>query len=290
MQIAEIFQNEPHPILSFEIFPPKRESALKNIDETLRVLTSLHPDFISVTFGAGGSVTNSATVDIASKIKNDYHIEALVHLTCLSYSKDEILTMLANLKASGISNVLALRGDNNPNLPPKKEFCHASDLVEFVKAHSDLGISAACYPETHQESRNQIEDIKHLKFKVDAGAQHLISQLFFDNEVFYDFVEKARIAGIDVPISAGVMPVINKAQIERMITLCGAKIPPRLQRILDHFGDDKEAMFDAGMNYAINQIVELISNGVEGIHVYTMNNPVVATRICNEIKNLIRCK
>jgi methylenetetrahydrofolate reductase (NADPH) len=289
MQISEIFEKRTHPILSFEIFPPKRDEQLKCIDATLDVLSSLNPDFISVTFGAGGSVTNSATVDIASKIKHKYGIESLVHLTCLTYSKSEILTMIKNLEEHGIENVLALRGDRNPNIAPKEEFLHASDLAKFLKENSNLGISGACYPEKHPEAKDTVEDILNLKTKVDSGASHLISQLFFDNEIFYNFVEKTRIAGINVPIEAGVMPVINKAQIEKMVSLCGASIPVKLQRILNKYGDNKQALFDAGIIYCIEQIIDLIVSGVEGVHIYTMNNPVVAQKICDGIKNLIKC-
>lgn len=290
MKISEIFKTKTPPVISFEIFPPKRDAALKNIDCTLEILSDLHPDFISVTFGAGGSVTNSATVDIASKIKKNFGIEAVAHLTCLTYDKTEILTMLGNLQEHGIENILALRGDKNPLVQPKLDFKYASDLISFVKANSNLGISAACYPECHQESRNRVDDILNLKRKVDAGAEHLISQLFFDNELFFDFVEGAHLAGINVPIEAGIMPVINKAQIERMVMLCGASLPKKFSRILDRYSDNSEALFDAGMNYAVNQIIDLIASGVEGIHVYTMNNPVVAQRICDGIKNLIKPK
>lgn len=288
MKISEIFKKSQKPIISFEIFPPKRDAALKNIDGTLEILSDLNPNFISVTFGAGGSVTNSATVDIASKIKKQYGIESVAHLTCLTYDKSEILTILDNLNEHGVENILALRGDRNPNIEPKKDFQYASDLISFVKKNSNLGISAACYPECHQESKNRVEDILNLKRKVDAGAEHLISQLFFDNELFFDFVEGAHLAGINVPIEAGIMPVINKAQIERMVTLCGASLPKKFSRILDRYADNNEALFDAGMNYAINQIIDLIAAGVEGIHIYTMNNPVVAQRICDGIKNLIK--
>ena len=181
MQVAQIFKQKK-PVVSFEIFPPKRDEALKSIDETLGILTELKPDFISVTFGAGGSVTNSKTVEIASKIKKNFGIEAVAHLTCLNYSKDEIIEMVNNLKANDIDNILALRGDHNPNLAPKNDFMHASDLITFVKQHSDLGISAACYPEGHPEAPSLSEDVINLKRKVDAGAQHLVSQLFFDND------------------------------------------------------------------------------------------------------------
>ncbi|WP_031579110.1 methylenetetrahydrofolate reductase [NAD(P)H] [Ruminobacter sp. RM87] len=286
MQVAQIFKQKK-PVVSFEIFPPKRDEALKSIDETLGILTELKPDFISVTFGAGGSVTNSKTVEIASKIKKNFGIEAVAHLTCLNYSKDEIIEMVNNLKANDIDNILALRGDHNPNLAPKNDFMHASDLITFVKQHSDLGISAACYPEGHPEAPSLSEDVINLKRKVDAGAQHLVSQLFFDNDIFYRFIELCKVAGINVPIEAGIMPVINKAQIERMVGLCGASLPDNLKRMLDKFADNKEALFDAGIAFATNQIIDLLAAGVDGIHIYTMNNPKVAMKICDSIKNVI---
>ena len=286
MQVAQIFKQKK-PVVSFEIFPPKRDEALKSIDETLGILTELKPDFISVTFGAGGSVTNSKTVEIASKIKKNFGIEAVAHLTCLNYSKDEIIEMVNNLKANDIDNILALRGDHNPNLAPKNDFMHASDLITFVKQHSDLGISAACYPEGHPEAPSLSEDVINLKRKVDAGAQHLVSQLFFDNDIFYRFIELCKVAGINVPIEAGIMPVINKAQIERMVGLCGASLPDNLKRMLDKFADNKEALFDAGIAFATNQIIDLLAADVDGIHIYTMNNPKVAMKICDSIKNVI---
>ncbi|WP_294496205.1 methylenetetrahydrofolate reductase [NAD(P)H] [uncultured Ruminobacter sp.] len=286
MHVAQIFKQKK-PVVSFEIFPPKRDEAIKNIDGTLEVLTELKPDFISVTFGAGGSLTNSKTVEIAGKIKRNYGIEAVAHLTCLNYSKAEIIEMVNNLKANDIENILALRGDHNPNLEPKNDFKHASDLIEFVKQNSDLGISAACYPEGHPESANLSEDVLNLKHKVDVGAEHLVSQLFFDNNIFYRFTELCKVAGINVPIEAGIMPVINKAQIERMVTLCGASLPDNMKRILDKYADNKEALFDAGIAYATSQIIDLLAAGVDGIHIYTMNNPRVAMKICESIKNVI---
>ncbi|WP_294463050.1 methylenetetrahydrofolate reductase [NAD(P)H] [uncultured Ruminobacter sp.] len=286
MHVAQIFKQKK-PVVSFEIFPPKRDEAIKNIDGTLEVLTELKPDFISVTFGAGGSLTNSKTVEIAGKIKRNYGIEAVAHLTCLNYSKAEIIEMVNNLKANDIENILALRGDHNPNLEPKNDFKHASDLIEFVKQNSDLGISAACYPEGHPESANLSEDVLNLKHKVDVGAEHLVSQLFFDNNIFYRFTELCKVAGINVPIEAGIMPVINKAQIERMVSLCGASLPDNLKRILDKYADNKEALFDAGIAYATSQIIDLLAAGVDGIHIYTMNNPRVAMKICESIKNVI---
>lgn len=286
MKIENIYKQK-RPVFSFEIFPPKRAEAIKSIDETLEVLTSLNPDYISVTFGAGGSSVNNKTVELAKKIKNEYKIEPVVHLTCLHYTKDEIKRILDELASADIFNVLALRGDVNPDLENKKEFTYASDLVSFVKECGDFDIAGACYPETHIEAKDSISDIRNLKKKVDAGVSHLISQLFFDNDVYYDFLTKLRIAGIDVPVSAGIMPVINKAQIERMVTLCGATLPEKFRRILTKYEDNKDALFDAGMVYAINQVVELLANDVEGIHLYTMNNPVVAKKLCDGIRNII---
>ena len=290
MKIPEIFEKkkkENKPVLSFEIFPPKKETALKNIDETLGLLCDLKPDFISVTFGAGGSTGDNKTVEIAKKIKENYGIEPLVHVTCLQYDKKEISEILKQLADAGIENVLALRGDVNPNFPMKYDFKYASELVEFVKSQGDFSISGGCYPEKHLEAPDAITDIRNLKKKVDAGTAHLISQLFFDNEMFYQFYEKARIAGIDVPIDAGVMPVTNKAQVERMINTCGASLPPKFERIFHKYEDNKEALLDAGMVYTINQIVDLIAHDVDGVHIYTMNNPAIAKRICDGIRNLI---
>ena len=286
MIIENLFEKKK-PVISFEIFPPKKEAELNNIDETLKTLAKLHPDFISVTFGAGGSGTNNRTVDLAKKIKEDYDIEPLVHLTCISHSKEEIKAILQQMKEAGLKNVLALRGDVNPNVPVKEDFKYASELVAFIKEQGDFHISGACYPEVHLEAKDEVTDIRNLKKKVDAGAGHWVSQLFFDNNVFYDFMTKVRIAGIDTPVEAGIMPVTNKAQIKRMVTMCGATLPDKFERILEKYGENKEALFDAGMVYAINQIVELISHGVDGIHIFTMNNPVVAGRICDGIKNLV---
>lgn len=290
MKIPEIIEQkklEGKPSFSFEIFPPKKAETLKNIDETLEMLCDLSPDFISVTFGAGGSTRNSKTVEIAKKIKEKYYVEPVVHLTCLYYSKQEISEILKELEAAGIENILALRGDVNPDFPAKTDFKYASELVSYIKSQGDFSISGGCYPEKHLEAPDLITDIRNLKTKVDAGVNHLISQLFFDNDIFYQFCEKARCAGIDVPIDAGVMPVTNKAQIERMVNMCGASLPVKFERMLRKYENNKEAIMDAGLAYTINQIVDLIANDVDGVHIYTMNNPVVARRICDSIKNLV---
>ncbi|MEF9922689.1 MAG: methylenetetrahydrofolate reductase, partial [Anaerovoracaceae bacterium] len=192
------------------------------------------------------------------------------------------------LRENNVENILALRGDLVPEVAPKDEFEHASDLITFIKESDyDFGISGACYPEGHMDSKNRIEDIINLKKKVDAGAEHLISQLFFDNNVFYDFVEKARIAGITVPIEAGIMPVINKKQIERMVSLCGASLPSKFTKMMQRYENKPDAMRDAGIAYAINQIVDLVSNGVDGVHLYTMNNPYIAKKISESVSSLL---
>lgn len=278
----------PHKTgLSFEIFPPKHGSALTDIDETLGILSELNPDFISVTFGAGGSSNNNKTIDLAKKIKYEYHVEPVVHLTCLTYDKAEIDEFSRILQENGLENVLALRGDRNPNVAPKEDFAHANELTAYLKTKGDFCIGGACYPECHPESKDRVSEMRHLKAKVDAGDEYLVSQLFFENEMFYSFVEDCRIAGIEVPVTAGIMPVINKAQIERMVTLCGASLPEKFERIMNRFEDNKEALFDAGMAYALSQVIDLIANDVDGIHLYTMNNPRVARKICEGIKHII---
>lgn len=286
MKITDIHEKKKN-VLSFEIFPPKKDEELKNIDATLEILCDLKPDFISVTFGAGGSSNNNKTIAIAKKIKEVYHVEPVVHLTCLCYDKAEIDEFTKVLQAEGIENILALRGDRNPNVPEKHDFAHASDLITYVKQNHDFCIAGACYPECHPESADRVEEMRHLKKKVDAGAEVLLSQLFFDNNYFYRFVEDCRIAGIDVPVTPGIMPVINAAQIKRMVTMCGASLPERFEKIIQRYGDNKTALFDAGMAYALSQIIDLLANDVDGLHLYTMNNPVVARRICEGIKNLV---
>ncbi len=287
MQIASLFEQKK-TVLSFEVFPPKKTSSIDTIYATLDDLKDLKPDFISVTYGAGGNAGDTVTCEIASAIKNKYRIEPLAHLTCVNSTKAEIEQVLLRLEQSGITNILALRGDINPDIEPKNEFRYSSELVAFIKARGGFHVSGACYPEGHLESDRLIDDILNLKKKVEAGAEHLISQLFFDNHYYYSFLEKARIAGINVPIEAGIMPVVNKAQIERMVTLCGASLPPKFTKMLSRFEHSPEALRDAGIAYAVDQIVDLISQGVEGIHLYTMNNAYIAKKISSSIAGLIQ--
>ncbi len=285
MKIKDLFRQKQ--VFSFEVFPPKRNAPLSQVYKTLDGLKPLSPDFISVTYGAGGSENFEKTLQVAKTIKHEYGIEAVAHLTCIGLSKEEAKVLLDEFKSNGIENILALRGDLNPDIPLSKDFRHADDLVAFIRENGDFDISGACYPEVHFESSNAVEDIKNLKKKVDAGCSHLISQLFFDNECFYRFREKCVLAGIDVPIEAGIMPVVNKSQIERMVSLCGASLPTKFRRIMDKYEDRPEAMHDAGIAYAVDQIVDLLTQGVDGIHLYTMNKPDVAYKIHRSIASLL---
>lgn len=285
MKIKELFSKKT--VFSFEVFPPKKTSSVDVIYKTLEELRDLSPDFISVTYSAGGSGNGSLACDIASKIKDEYGVESMIHLPCINYTREEISAVLEEIKKRGIENILALRGDRNPDIEPKNDFLHASDLITFIKSKGDFDIAGACYPECHPDSDSLVDDIINLKKKVEAGADHLISQLFFDNDSFYDFREKAAIAGINVPIEAGIMPVTNKNQIERMVTMCGASLPNKFTKIMQRYENNPEALRDAGIAYAVNQIVDLVASGVDGIHLYTMNNPYVARKISEAVAGII---
>lgn len=286
MQISSMFGSNK-TVFSLEIFPPKKsQGGIETIYKTLDGLSEIKPDFISCTYGAGGNTADSSTIDICSIIKEKYNITPLAHLTCVNSDKSDIDYIISRLKDKGIENILALRGDKKTDFKPKNDFNFAYELIEYIKHDPYFSVSAACYPECHPECEIFFDDIMHLKAKVDTGAEHLISQLFFDNQVFYDFVDKARLAGINVPIEAGIMPIVNKKQIERMVSLCGASIPHKFSKMMSKFGNNPEAIRDAGIAYAIDQIVDLISNGVDGIHLYTMNNPYVAKKIFKAIDSL----
>lgn len=287
MKIAELFK-EGKTVFSFEIFPPKKDSSIDTIYDTLDGLSDLHPDFISVTYGAGGSEANVITSEIAGLIKRKYHTESIAHLTCVNSTKEDIDFQLELFRRQGIENVLALRGDINPDIPPKDDFEHASDLISYMKERSDLGFSGACYPEGHVECESLDKDIENLKIKVEAGATHLISQLFFDNASFYKFIEKARAAGITVPIEAGIMPCVNAKQIQRMVGMCGASLPTKFTKMIARYENNPEAMRSAGIAYAVDQIIDLCANGVDGIHLYTMNNPVIARKIAESVSSVIK--
>lgn len=285
MKITSLFEQD-NPILSFEIFPPKRTSPIDTLYNTLDQMDGLHPSFISVTYGAAGAKDKHSTLDIVASIKQRYNIEPLLHVTCVNSSKEDIDYVLDQAAANGIENILALRGDYVPDMVPKRDFRHASDLAAYIKQRGGFNISGACYPEAHGDSPDLLSDIKNTKIKVDAGCSHLVSQLFFDNSVFYNYLELARGQGINVPIDAGIMPITNKNQINRIVTLCGASIPTKMAKIMQRYEDHPEALFDAGIAYAVDQIVDLVAHGVDGIHLYTMNNAQVARRISESVASL----
>ena len=286
MKTSDIFKHKT--VFSLEVFPPRPDADESVIYDTLDGLTGISPDFISVTYGAGGGKNGQRTIKIASDIKYRYGVESVAHLPCIGLTKEQARGILDNMKQRGIENVLALRGDIPKGETPKGDFKHASDLITFIKENYDMSILAACYPEVHPESRSSLDDIRWLRHKIDCGADHLITQLFLDNRYFYSFREKAALAQMEnIPVEAGIMPVTNKRQIERMVKMCGVDLPKRFIRILEKFGHDPAALRDAGIAYAIDQITDLIAEGADGIHLYTMNDPLVAGRIYEAVRNLI---
>lgn len=285
MKTSSLFNHKT--VLSLEVFPPKRTAPVDTIYSTLDELKGITPDFISVTYGAGGSENSQKTLEIASAIKHKYGIESVAHIPCLNLTREDVLLILERLKEQKIENILALRGDRVPDREPAGDFRYAADLVEFIKLHGDFNIIGACYPEGHLESGGLVRDMKHLKDKVDAGVSQLITQLFFDNEYFYRFRERMDLVGIHVPVEAGIMPVVNKKQIERMVSLCGVKLPKKFISMMERYGDNPIAMRDAGIAYAVDQIVDLAARGVDGIHLYTMNNPYIANRIYESVFRLM---
>lgn len=287
MKIKDLYKNKP--VISLEIFPPKPEAPIDTVLDTIDALSDLKPAFISVTYGAGGS-SRSHTVKIADIIKNKYNIEALAHLTCVGSSTADINEVLEQLRKSNIENIMALRGDLPSGVGPEiwenAEYKYAKDLITHIKGSGDFCVGAACYPECHIECRDSVRDLKNLKLKADSGTDFLVTQLFFDNNLFYSFLEKLDILGVDIPVSAGIMPVINKKQIERITGLCGATLPVKFRRILDKYGDNPAALKEAGTAYATEQIIDLLSSGADGIHLYTMNRPEVARKIITHISEI----
>lgn len=288
MKTCDLFQKKI--VLSFEVFPPKPDADESIIYKTLDGLSDLQPDFISVTYGAGSGKNGSKTIKIASDVKKKYGIESAAHLPCINLLEEDAVKILDTFKENGIENILALRGDISSDTKPYGRFNHASELIEFINENYDFNIIAACYPEGHSESSNIIEDMNYLKHKVDCGVSQLITQLFLDNDDFYKFRERAEIKGIHIPVEAGIMPVTNKAQIERMVKLCGIKLPEKFMKMIERYENNPTALRDAGIAYAIDQIVDLISHGADGIHLYTMNNPYVAKKVYEAVYRLLAVK
>lgn len=276
--------------LSFEVFPPKANNNFEVIKDATEKIAALKPSFVSVTYGAGGG-TSEYTLDIAKNIKEKYKVETLAHLTCVSSSRETIKERIQDFKNSGIENIMALRGD----IPEDRlnedrshwDYKHAIDLIKEIKDNGDFCIGGACYPEVHPESTSSKEDIMHLKEKVDAGCDFLTTQMFFDNDLLYAFLYKIRDAGINVPIVAGIMPITNAKQVERAIKLSGSFMPKRFRSLVDRFGDDPDAMKQAGIAYATDQIIDLYANNVTNVHLYTMNKPDVAEKIKNNLTQIL---
>ena len=287
MNVEHLFDSKK-VVYSLEVFPPKKSSSVDAIYNTLYGLRGLKPDFISVTYGAAGSETQRIkTGEIAALILSEYGVEPISHLTCAGSTKEDIRAYLDMLKEKKVQNILALRGDITPD-NPVKDFAHATDLMRFIKEYDDsFNISGACYPEGHPESEDFAEDIENMKRKVDAGCGHFISQLFFDNNKFYEFCDRVKSAGIDAPVEAGIMPITKANQIERMVTMSGSSVPSGFSKMLSRYCNDDNALMDAGIFYATQQILELLDHDVRGIHLYTMNSVEIATRITNSVENII---
>ena len=302
MRICDII-GSGRPSVSFEIFPPKRqdptlfgdaeaEAALAHTKEVVRKIAAERPAFISVTYGAAGGTTGANTAKIAQFVQDECHVPALAHLTCITSSRDRIADEIVSFREKGIENILCLRGDYPPSTPQLRNpatsqpFSHAVDLVRALRP-SNLCLGGACYPERHPECAHIDEDIAHLKEKVDAGLDFLTTQMFFDNNVYFHYLARLRSAGITIPVLAGIMPVTNGKQIARICSLSGTSLPPRFRSIVDRFGDNPTAMMDAGVAYATEQIIDLFANGVNNVHVYTMNRPEIAIRIMLNLHGII---
>lgn len=289
MKIIDIL-NQEQMSLSYEVFPPKKETSFESVRVATEEIAALKPSFMSVTYGAGGG-TSEYTLAVAKNIKEKYNVPMLAHLTCVSSDKETVHKRIEAMKAAGITNVMALRGDLTPELMESDrstwDYRHAVDLIHELKSRGDFCIGAACYPEVHPESSNQREDIKHLKEKVDAGADFLTTQMVFDNNLFFNFLYKVREAGITVPVLPGIMPITNGNQVERAIKLSGAFMPQRFKAMVDKFGSNPAAMKQAGIAYATDQIIDLYANGITNVHVYSMNKPDIAEGISRNLSDIL---
>ena len=272
--------------LSFEVFPPKKDDEFDNVYPILQQLAGLRPDFISCTYGAGGSRAGK-TIEITSYIRQQLQIDAIAHITCVGFTKEDLHRNCEALQEAGVNHVLALRGDRPQSMSDEqfdsREFYYATDLVRHLKEHTGLQISGACYPEKHFEAPSLEEDLRHLKEKVEAGVTSLVSQMFFDNTFFYRFLDKAHAMGIHVPIHAGIMPITTAKQLGTTVSLSGSSVPKALADIIATYGDDKEDMRKAGIDYAVRQIRDLREHGVDGIHIYSMNKVKTTTEICQQL-------
>lgn len=284
MLISELYKKNKKT-LSFEVLPPKTVNELNDMDNLLTELCDLDPDFISIV-STGGTPTDNPAIALARKIKNEYHVEPLVHQTCLYCSKAEMEAFALAFSRAGIHNILALRGDRQPDLPERNDFQHGSDLITFLKQKREFCIAGACYPECHPESKDRVSELKHLRKKVDSGADLLLSQFFFDNDIFFHFLQDCQIADIHLPVIPGILPVVNAALSRKMLEICNASFSDTVQRMTEKYGADKNAMFDAGVAFAVSQIIDLLTKDIAGIHLYTLNNAEAARAICHHLRNI----
>ncbi len=286
MKLIDIITGE-RPSLSFEVFPPKTWDTYDSIKSATEEIAQLYPSYMSVTYGAGGG-TSQHTVSIAANIQNNFCVTTLAHLTCISSSREQVKEQLGRLKEAGITNILALRGDMPKDMEAKSmDYKYASQLIRDIRETGNFCIGGACYPEGHPESGTWMNDVKYLKEKVDAGCQFLTTQMFFDNNILYNFMYRIREAGINVPVVAGIMPVTNAAQIKRICSISGNNLPQRFIRIADRFGDNPDAMKQAGIAYATEQVIDLLANGINAVHIYSMNKPEIAREIQANLSYII---
>ena len=287
MKIIDIIKS-PKPTLSFEVFPPKTSQNFESVRMAVEEIAALKPDFMSVTYGAGGG-TSDFTADIAANIQDKYDVPTLAHMTCVSSPREHVRRVTATLKEKGITNVLALRGDIPEGFDlASADYHYASELIREIRESGDFCIGGACYPESHPESKDSMTDLAFLKEKADSGCEFFTTQMFFDNAILYNFIYRARAAGINVPIVAGIMPVTNAAQIKRIMAISDAALPQHFVRIVERYGSDPAAMMQAGIAYATAQIIDLFANGVPAVHVYSMNKPEIARRIMENVSHIIR--
>ena len=284
MKITDIIKSKK-AVLSFEVFPPKTDDKFESVSRAIDEIAALSPDFMSVTYGAGGG-TSAYTVAISRHLK-ECGVNSVAHLSCISSTKADVHEKLAQLKEAGVENILALGGDIPADFAGNLEYRYASELVADIKTAGGFCIGGACYPEGHPESDTLYSDIEHLKIKVDAGCDYLTTQMFFDNDLFYSFLAKAYSAGITVPIIPGIMPITRASQVKRTLTLSGSPMPAKFRRIVDRFGDNPAAMRQAGVAYATEQIIDLYANGIKAVHVYSMNKPEVARAIRDNLSQIV---
>lgn len=288
MKISEVLKQDK-PTLSFEVFPPKKDTDFAQVEAAATQIAALNPSYMSVTYGAGGS-TKGLTIRLAEEIQKKYDVATIAHLTCVCAGKDSIRQALSDMKAAGIENILALRGDIPRDYEGEvfTDFAHASELAELIKACGDFCVGGACYPEVHPDSADRNDDIEGLKRKVEAGCEYLTTQMFFDNNIFFNFMYRIREAGITVPVIPGIMPITKRAQVKNAVKLSGCNVPERFKNIVDRFGDTESAMSQAGVAYATDQIIDLIANGVNHIHIYSMNKPEIAKAIQDNLSEIIK--